>query len=89
MHLMLLFIFHQNDQIYDEMLEIDWFELPLAYQRFYQLYVRSNQNPTLLTISGLHPLNVVTSVQVQRIQYTLSDLTISSLNFRFLFTDFS
>lgn len=51
------------------MLEIDWYELPLAHQRFYQLYMQSNQNPTLLTIGGLYPLNLVTGVQVQHIKY--------------------
>lgn len=57
-------LYRQHDQIYDGMLEVDWYKFRLDDQRAFLLYMQSCQNPTLLTIGGLYPLNLVTGAKV-------------------------
>lgn len=56
--------FLKHDRIYNAALELRWNELPITEQKMYQLFIQKCQNPTLLTVAGLYPLNLDTCLMV-------------------------
>lgn len=77
----LTFFWLQHDQIYDAVLQLDFYQLPIKEQNFYRFYIIRCQEPTLLTFGGFAPLNLETSVQVhtRQIIFAKSNRLIQSL----------
>lgn len=61
----------QHDQIYDAILQLDFYAFPIKEQHFYRFYIMRCQDPTLLTFGGFAPLNLETSVQVNALDQRL------------------
>lgn len=60
----IFFYSEQNDTSEQAVFNIDWNLMPKKEQQMYSILVAGTQNPTLMTIGGLTPLNLATCVQV-------------------------
>lgn len=56
--------------IYDRLVDVDWFLLPLSDQMDYKFLLHNAQEAKTLTIGGLYPLNMMTCVSVIETLFT-------------------
>lgn len=59
-----LYLYFKNGEIYDSVIQGDWFRLSCSDQMVYKFLMLNLQETKALTIGGVAPLNMVSCVSV-------------------------